>query len=257
MPEIDRTIKGAASSPGGDAAIAIRGRLNPIDTRRFRSVALWKQGIETDADGNASISMDVPEFSGELRLMVVAVAEKALGAVSASVKVKRNLVVLSSLPRFLAPGDSVVVPVTLFNETGKTQNITASVTCKGPLAVKNNHRKATLSRSDSGLFEFNLAAADKIGKGVVRIEVTDGEENYSEKVEIAVRPPTGRIADSDTGAIMPGKTAILRFPRFIPSSVKNDLVFSGHAAVQLNGALNYLMTYPYGCLEQTVSSSFM
>src|SRR5262249_727496 len=43
---------------------------------------------------------------------------------------------------------------------------------------------------------------------------------------------------------------------FIPSSVKDELIVSKSPAIELAKYLDYLVTYPYGCTEQTVSVAF-
>lgn len=43
---------------------------------------------------------------------------------------------------------------------------------------------------------------------------------------------------------------------WVPGSVAQDLVVAREPALQLGRALDYVMRYPYGCLEQTVSGAF-
>ncbi len=257
MPEISETIRGAASTPGGDAAVAIRGRLNPIDAKRFKPVALWKKSVVTDADGKAEFTFDVPEFSGELRMMVVAVNPKATGSASLPVKVKRDVVVLSSLPRFMAPEDKAVMPINLFNGTDKELNVVVAVSCKGSLTLENKHRAIKMASGGNQILEFELSAMKRTGKGIVNISVDAGDEKYNEKFEIAVRPASAGVIKSDVGAVKSGKTITVQLPdNLLPSTVVNDFICSAQASVQLNEALDYLLRYPYGCLEQTVSGSF-
>ncbi len=257
MPELFDTLRGAASTPGGDAAMALRARLNPIDAKRFKPVALWKKSVMTDTNGNAQFTFDIPEFSGELRLMVVAVGKKATGSASLPVKVKRKVVVLSSLPRFMAPGDNAVMPITIFNGTDKSQNTKITINCEGPLSIENNNVESVIDKSGNKQFEFKLSALNRVGKGIVEINVDAGEEQYSEKFEIAVRPASGRSVKSDVGAVKAGESIVIELPtNYMPSTVENRLVCSGQATAKLNEALDYLLRYPHGCLEQTVSGSF-
>ncbi|MEA1926939.1 MAG: MG2 domain-containing protein, partial [Candidatus Auribacterota bacterium] len=104
MPEIEPGIDGSASAPGGGGMAeekALKGRLNPVGARRFKPVALRSGWVETDGSGQAEIGFELPEFTGELRLMALAVSGDAFGSSEEAVTVKRPLVVESSLPRFL------------------------------------------------------------------------------------------------------------------------------------------------------------
>ena len=257
MPEISESLRGVASSTGGDAAVALRGRLNPIDAKRFKPVALWRKSVITDADGKAEFKLDVPEFSGELRLMVVAVSKTALGSDDMPVKVKRDVVVLSSLPRFMAPDDKAIMPVNVFNGTDKEQNVIITVNCEGPLTSENNSREIRVKKGGNQMLEFTLSAMKRVGKGIVKISVDAGEEKYDEEFEIAVRPASARVIKSDIGLVKSGETITVQLPdNLLPSTVVSDFICSAQVSVQLNEALDYLLRYPYGCLEQTVSGSF-
>jgi uncharacterized protein YfaS (alpha-2-macroglobulin family) len=221
-------------------------------------VALWQESVVTDTNGDAKVSFAVPEFSGELRLSVVAVGQQGTGSASVPVKVKRKLVVLSGLPRFLAPSDSVVVPIRVFNETGRGVDAEVNLKCSGPLSIKSSGQFCeAIAAGESRCFEFELAAAAEVGRGRVEIEVTAGAEHYRESFELAVRPAVGRVVKSVSGSVKSGESVELDCAGdLLTSTLESRVVCSGQAAVRLNGSLDYLLHYPYGCLEQTVSASF-
>ena len=78
-----------------------------------------------DVRGHAVATVRVPEFAGSLRLMCVAIGREGLGSAHRAVIVKRDVVVKSSLPRFLAPGDVCTMPIQIFNESSGDQRATA------------------------------------------------------------------------------------------------------------------------------------
>jgi uncharacterized protein YfaS (alpha-2-macroglobulin family) len=257
MPELADAIAGEGSSPGGDVASSIRGRLNPIKARRFKPVALWRSMVMTDDDGRASVELDVPEFTGELRLMVVAVGTNGFGSASAGVKVKRPLVVVSSLPRFLAPSDRCVMPVTVFNETGRDQRVHVSVQCDGLLTASPGFHKRSIAQGGQSRFLVDVEAGSAPGKARLALTVTAGDERYDETFELAVRPASARITKCGVGVVTPGETETIRLPGgWLKGTEDKSLWCSGLPALTLSGGLDYLLRYPYGCLEQTTSSSF-
>lgn len=56
---------------GGDG-YDLEGRLNPMTANRVKLVSYWSGIIKSDANGKAKFDIDIPQFSGDLRVMVVA-----------------------------------------------------------------------------------------------------------------------------------------------------------------------------------------
>jgi alpha-2-macroglobulin len=135
MPVTDEQLEGAAA-PGGDGEDGLRRRLSPIKANRFKPVALWQAAVPLDAEGRAAFTLDLPEFSGELRLMAVAYNAAQTGSTSTPVKVKRALIVQPALPRFLAIGDVCEAAVALHNESDRPLTVTVRATCGGPLRAE-------------------------------------------------------------------------------------------------------------------------
>ncbi|HXX65372.1 MAG TPA: MG2 domain-containing protein, partial [Bacteroidota bacterium] len=104
-----------SSAGGGDAELAKRA--NPLTVQRFKPLALWSGILKTGGSGEAEVVLDIPEFSGELRLMAFAYKQDRFGSAQRPMKVTDPVVITPALPRFLSPGDSVVMPVTAFNTT--------------------------------------------------------------------------------------------------------------------------------------------
>jgi uncharacterized protein YfaS (alpha-2-macroglobulin family) len=260
MPEIADEISGTVSEPGGGVLAGMAKRLNPIKARRFKPVALWSSTVLTDDNGNASVVFDVPEFTGQLRIMALAVDDRRFGAAVQQVHVKRPLVVQSSLPRFLAPSDSFVLPVRIFNDTGKDGQARVALSCEGPLTSEGSGSSLTNSVSlPAGVvtnLDFRLRALKVPGKATCRLSVSMGDEHFEEETEIAVRPPASLVTHSGSGVVEPGKEEALSIPvRWLENTGKTEVWLSSMPSVKLGGSIDYLMRYPYGCLEQTTSKS--
>ena len=255
-PETPDTV----SAPGGDGAASLRKRLNPVRANRYVPLAFWRPRITLGEDGRARAVIELPEFSGEVRLMAVACTREALGAADAAVKVRRDLVVQPALPRFLAPGDECVLSVPLHNLSAVPMDVRVRVTCGDPLSCAEPERTVTLPAGADTLLAFPLAAGNAAGKAVCTIEA-DAEglpaERYAETLELAVRPAGGLSLRTDCGILQPG--ASIDFPPpdgFLPESAVRTLRVSSMPSLDLCRALQYVQWYPYGCLEQTTSGAY-
>ncbi|MBN2684712.1 MAG: hypothetical protein JXR40_05490 [Pontiellaceae bacterium] len=256
MPESPDLAAGT-SVPGGGMLSAIGRRLNPIKARRFKPTALWSSSIVTDTNGQAVVVFDVPEFTGQLRLMAVAVDPSRFGSAEQSVLVKRPLVVQSSLPRFLAPKDQFVLPVRVYNESEADGEVLLTVECEGPLKGASLQQTVALEAGASTNLTFALTAGDIPGKAVCRLAATMGEERYSESIELAVRPAAPLTLLSGNGKLAAGTNAVIHVAgNWLGKTGKSTLWLSGLPSVHLGGSIEYLLDYPYGCLEQTTSKSF-
>lgn len=256
MPVIDDAVAGV-SHTGGDDETALRRRLNPIKANRFKPVALWKSGIHLDAKGQAEVEFDVPEFTGELRLMAVAYNATQTGSADASTLVKRSLVVQPSLPRFLAPGDTCDASIELFNESGRPLPVQIRLTCGGPLSADKAEETVSLKAGGSASLRLPIRAGTVPGKALCTFEVSGGTESYRETIELAVRPAAGLQVAAHFGVLKAGERKEIAAPAdWVRESVVREVWLSGQPALKLGRALDYVMHYPYGCLEQTVSGSF-
>ncbi len=261
MPELEQSIGDEVSSPGGDVMAGLNRRLNPIKTRRFKPTALWSSTVMTDNNGRAQVQFDIPEFTGQLRLMAVAVDKQHFATTEKKLAVLRPIVVLSSLPRFLAPSDSFSMPVQIMNETGAGGEAVVRVTCTGPLVLAGGSnsavRRIAMQQGSVTNIAFGLKAQPTPGKAMCLLEVDMAGEHFAEEVELPVRPPAGLATMTGTGRLAKGGGMTLDIPaQWLEGTGKTDIWLASLPAVELGGSLAYLLNYPYGCLEQTTSKSF-
>jgi alpha-2-macroglobulin len=263
MEEFDADVLTKVSHPSGDgggdsdgAAERLTKRLNPIKANRFKPVALWASQVAVTG-GVVEIELDVPEFTGELRLMAVACSATRVGGAQGMVKVKRPLIVQPSLPRFLAPGDEFEMDVTVFNEMGKDITAKLLVTCGGPLSTTANEREITITMGGSASVSIPMVAGKLPGKALCTVTCVADTVKFSDTIEIAVRPPISAEVVADSGSLEPGKSIEIRAgENWLPESTLRRIRVSAKADLELGQGLQYLLRYPYGCLEQTTSAAF-
>jgi len=248
---------GSRSSTGGDG-YDLQNRVNPLTNKRVQLVAFWSGVLKTNGDGEAKYTIDVPQFSGDLRIMALAYKDDAFGSAQASMKVADPIVVSSSLPRFASPGDHLQVPVTLSNTTKQTANATVRIRTNGSLEVNGDAQESIrIEPNSEAQVQFAVNARDAIGTGQVIVEVSGLGNNFSETTHLTVRPITSLQKISGNGTAPAGRTTTFSLANnFIPSTAKGKLVISKSPVVQFANSLEYLLDYPYGCVEQTISAAF-
>ncbi len=252
---------------GGDGDVTANYRTTPgIPNRRFRLVALWKGTVKTGPDGRASATFDVPEFTGKCRVMAVAIAPARYGSAEAFAAVRRPIDVIATFPRFLAPGDTFAATLELFNTTAATAPVTLSL--MGPSQEAENTElcstNLTLAAGASLSFALPLAAPETIGTAAYTVTATSPAGAappapfYSETFPLPVRPPAPYSRTVLSGILKPGESATpdpAALTNYLPGA-KLTVSASARPESHLTEALEYLVHYPYGCLEQTTSTVF-
>ncbi len=256
MPVTEEQTEGVPV-PGGDGEDARRRRLNPIKANRFKPVALWRAALPLNANGQAAVNIDLPEFNGELRLMAVAYDAAQTGSTSMPVKVKRDLVVQPALPRFLAIGDRCEASVALYNESGAPMKVSVRAACGGPLRAETAEQTVEIPAGGSATAPLPLTAGPGPGKALCTLEVEAGADSFRDTIELAVRPAAGTRVAAASRVLAAGESATITPPAdWLPESVSTSGTLSALPSAQLGRALDYVVHYPYGCLEQTVSGAF-
>ncbi len=245
------------SSTGGDMADMSK-RVNPITAKRVNLISKWSGVLKTNSSGQASFSIDIPQFSGALRVMAVAYKGKSFGSSEKTIKVSDPIVISTSLPRFITPGDTISIPVTLTNSTLKNASASTTISVTGPLQLVGvTNQSATLNANAEKQLVFKLVAKNEIGVGSVTVSVNGINETFTDKTEIGIRPSSPLQKRNGGGVIAGEKTFSINLSNdFIVSGSKAKLIISRSPLVQFSKNLNYLLQYPYGCVEQTVSTAF-
>ncbi|MBS1918917.1 MAG: alpha-2-macroglobulin family protein [Bacteroidetes bacterium] len=255
FPEL-RTV---VSSTGGDEGAEMQKRVNPMPAKRIKIMSYWSGIKKVNSSGEADFEFDIPQFSGEIRLMAVSYQGQNFGSSESSMTVADPVVISTALPRFLSPGDVVTVGVTLSNTTDKASNLSATMNVSGPLKIQGeNKQTVSVNAKSEGRAVFQIAADPAMAVGKVTVTVNGMGEKFSDETEISVRPPSALQKITGSGSIAGGSSQKINIGvgDFIPSSIEYDLVVSRTPVLEFADQLQYLVQYPYGCTEQTVSAAF-
>jgi uncharacterized protein YfaS (alpha-2-macroglobulin family) len=246
------------SSTGGSDFEAKRSlQVNPLSVKRFKPVALWSGIVKTNSDGNAEVMLNIPDFSGELRLMVLAYKNDRFGSSQKGMKVADPVVLSPALPRFLSPGDMITMPVTAFNTTDKPVSLKLEIVTEGSIIAEQQSAALDLQPNEEHFVNIKLKASEQIGKAVVKVRTHAFGEKLECVTELAVRPISPFITETVDGFVEAGKPITMDIPDlFLPFNRRGHVVLSPFPVANFAKELKNLIGYPHGCLEQTTSKAF-
>ena len=254
------------SFEGGTAKIRFGGDMAPLalpqarrPTARVQTVDLYSGPVQLDARGIAQVKLDVPDFNGTLRVSALVWSGGQYGSRAADTVVRAPVLAEASMPRILAPGDRSSVTLDVQNFTGKAGAFEVQVDGVGPLSIANGKRKVTLAPEAKQTLAFPVVARAGFATAQVRIRVNGNGYRVDRKYDLPVRAAwpqqmrTRSEVRQSAGAIAldPAMTA-----GFATESVRARIVVGAIPPIPFAAALEDVLKYPYGCVEQTTSKAY-
>lgn len=240
---------------GGDGENATNGGKK---ANRFKPMVKFMGPFELKAGERQTKTFMMPQYVGSVRVMVIAGQNNAYGRVDKTVPVRKPLMLLGTLPRVVGPGEIVDLPVNVFAMEKKVKNVVVTVTTNDLFTVEDNATKST-SFKDVGdnIVTFRLKVKEAVGVGKVKIVARGDGERAEYEIELDVRNPNTRMTDSYEAVIDPGQTWTSDYtPVGVAGTNSGTLEISSIPPLNLGQRLDYLISYPHGCIEQTTSSVF-
>lgn len=243
-------------SIGGDMG----GPKNPTGRKgnRFPPMVKFLGPFDLGKGQQAKHTIAIPEYVGAVRVMVVAGNAGAYGFGEQSVFVRKPLMVLATLPRILAPGESFELPVSVFAMEKNVKDVDVEVTTTGPIKlVGESHQNISIQAPADELVQFKLETKEAVGWSKVTIKAKSGTEKAEQTIEVQVRNPNSKVTDVMAELVQPNTkwSQTFNLPG-VGGTNKATLELSKMPPINLEKQLSYLIQYPHGCIEQTTSSAF-
>jgi hypothetical protein len=245
---------------GGDADLSRGGKKAQSDVQ---IVSLFSAPVMLNATGEADIPLNLPDFNGRLRLMAMVYGAQQFGSAESEVTVAAPVIAEISMPRFLANGDHSIMTLDVQNLSGKPQQLTVDVSASAPLQVTATKQVLVLADSEKKVLSFPLNAIDSFGKGEVKVNVSNNAKGLNRidlkrRWTLRVRPPYPAVSKQLRAVLAKNERLTLdkEMDGLMVNTVEASLTISPRPPIALNTLLRRLLHYPYGCLEQTTSSTY-
>ena len=238
----------------GGCKMAERSRLEFPVRNKFETAAHWVAQLVTDRDGKARTSFAFPDNLTGWRFTARGVTPNTMvGEVRMARKTLLPLSVDLMLPRAFRAGDRIDLPVVLHNDSEAVRRV------QGTTRVGRDEPQPWKARSLApGADERLTIPVTAADTGPIKLfaSVADQAARQGDAVEKKLVPLPAGVPFTRTYSGALGPEAVIR-PKLeaplTPEGLRLALRREPGIAGVVSSALDALIQYPYGCVEQTMS----
>lgn len=235
--------------------------------KKFLDTAFWQPSLQTDERGQATVKVLLPDNLTAWRATVVAqTADTSFGRDTASVAAAKPFSVRLETARFLTEGDQSQISAFVFNDTGREQKATIKLDADGVTADDLAPKVLSIAPNQTAQVMWNIsttsAGLDEQSRARLKVKAWTNEQaggtRYTDGVEVTlpIRPHGRERVQQFAGQVLRGTTTAHELTldsKATPSSGRLTIRVTPSIAGAMVGALDYLIGFPYGCIEQTMS----
>jgi uncharacterized protein YfaS (alpha-2-macroglobulin family)/tetratricopeptide (TPR) repeat protein len=244
------------AAPGQEPAVVVRSD--------FRSTIFWKPDVVTDSKGKATVQVSYADSLTRWKATAcAATVGSRFGIGQVTTRTRRPLIARLQAPRFFVVGDTVTLSGVFNNNTDEPMTVRPALDVEG-LKITGIVRDGRPVETRPGPIKVPargearvdwLAAVEQAGEAMVRLVARgDRHADAMEKTYTVHEHGVEKFV-ARSGKVR-GEEVTIRLD--IPGERKRDsttleVAVTSSMAVTMLDALPYLVDYPYGCTEQTMS----
>ncbi len=248
---------GSPGGAGGGGAVSVRVRSD------FRDTALWLPDVVTDANGKATVTVPFPDSTTRWKTTVRAAGKTArFGVGTSSARTRQPLIARLQAPRFFVVGDEALVSGNFDNASETVLTLTPRLEASGLELVgmlvdgraAEDDLRLDVPASGSRRVDWRVRVTQP---GEALLTLTGLSDTHSDAMQRTypvfahgidvLEARSGKFDGPELAFTIPIPAARADGSASLTVQVTPSL------AVTMLDALPYLVDYPYGCTEQTLS----
>jgi len=247
----------------GVVNIVTRSGGNQLSTPRLREyfpeTLLWQPSLETDKQGRAQLNFKLADNITTWKMSVIGSTEDGqVGVVEKEIKSFQPFFVEHDPPRVLTEGDEISLPVVVRNYLDRAQTVNLEIKPENWFTLLGSATKSVnVAAGDATRGTFDLRASASVKDGKQRITANASDANDAIEKPVTVHPDGEEKSVTASEIISEQATLTLDVPTTaIPNSTKTELKIYPNLLAHVAESVEAIMSRPYGCGEQTISSTY-
>ncbi|MDR2149217.1 MAG: alpha-2-macroglobulin [Spirochaetaceae bacterium] len=246
---------------GGDDGIANE----TGKTERWKPVVKYFGPVQLGPGESRTESFDLPPYVGALRIMVLAaspqhvVGSRAFGTAEHSVTVSSDLMVFATVPRVLSGGDEALIPVSVYSYRSGKRTVDLSLEVQGATLIGPAQSTVSFDQPGELIVNYRIKASHEPGTAITLTAraASTGLKPALQKTALVVRNTATPVTVTQMRLLEAGATwsGLMALPGRAGTN-EAILELSRMPPLNLEERLDFLITYPHGCVEQTTSAVF-
>jgi len=254
-PSVDRLNQlggGSPREPGGKGG---GGGMEGEVRRIFRDTAYWSPTVRTDDEGQATVSVELPDNLTTWRLTAKAVNEATqVGDATNDIVVTKDLLIRPVTPRFFVTGDAARLEAVVHNYTEQEVEVAASLSATGLAIEGSSVHSVSIPAGESRkvAWQTTVTLADQ----ATLIFSAQAANGLSDAVELRLPVYVYGTPEvvGNAGQVTDSVRELVRLPGYIDRDRGElTLELSPSLAASMRYSLRYVEEYGYECTEQTIS----
>ncbi len=258
-----------AAPPGGGGGVSPSREL-------FDTLLVWKPSVVLDANGSATVDVPLNDSLTSFRIVAIADAGTALfGTGSATIRSRQDLQIVAGLPPLVREGDRYQAGITLRNTTKAAMDVDVSakltpsmIDAANASAIELQSQRAHLEAESSQAIEWPVTTPDNVRSIAWKIEAKAGAKADAKSVSASDSiTVTQRVTFAIPVTVQQATLSQLEKSFTLPIAAPANAVVDANGALRggisvalkprladsLPGVRDWLLRYPYSCLEQKAS----
>jgi len=236
---------------------------SPLSTPRLREyfpeTLVWQPSLETDKAGRAQLNFKLADNITTWKMSVIGSTEDGqIGTVEREIKAFQPFFVEHDPPRILTEGDEISLPVVVRNYLAKPQTVNLSIKPESWFVLESPETKSVdVAAGDAARGIFDLRATASVKDGKQRITASGADANDAIEKPVTVHPDGEEKSATASDIVADRGTLVLDLPTsVVANSVRAELKVYPNLLAHVAESVEAIMSRPYGCGEQTISSTY-